>query len=167
MKKAYKMIINIVGVIAGLIILLYGLTSLSPNSGSYIRSNIYGGDAYTGIQNAAADTGNNVRIVGNDIIKGIGMLEIGMGLFISLYSGNQLVECFDDNVNIEKHVKQVEKPIEKKQEEKPIKKEEIVETKVVEETPIEKEIKEYKELLDMGAITQEEFDLKKKQIEGK
>lgn len=34
-------------------------------SGSYVYHITYGGDAYTGIQNAAADTANNVKYLGS------------------------------------------------------------------------------------------------------
>ena len=58
--------------------------------GSRIENNEYGGDAYTGIQNAAADTGNNVRELAytieevyenNMIFTGIFMCSMGC-LFI-------------------------------------------------------------------------------------
>lgn len=64
--------------------------------GDYVTSSIYGGDAYTGIQNASADTGCNVY-KGNQIMQrgfkyiffltGLGFLAVGATGFPIRQSG--------------------------------------------------------------------------------
>ena len=43
-------------------------TDVHRNSGSYESSETYGGDAYTGIQNAAAQTANNVYYMNKNLV---------------------------------------------------------------------------------------------------
>lgn len=57
------------------------------NNGDYVSSSVYGGDAYTGMQNASAETGCNVY-KGNQIMQkgfkytfilvGLGFLAVGL-----------------------------------------------------------------------------------------
>ena len=73
--------LSAVGVGAGLYSLILGLSSsaqaLQMNKGGLESFSTYGGDAYTGIQNAAAQTANNVYY-GNDILCGLGEILRGM-----------------------------------------------------------------------------------------
>ena len=50
--------------------------------GSFESSKSYGGDAYTGIQNAAAQTANNVQDVGEMIRTGLGCILILHGAIL-------------------------------------------------------------------------------------
>jgi hypothetical protein len=55
----------------GVLALIFGLICFSMNDGSYVSTQSYGGDAYTGIQNAAARTANNLEtLTGNLITMG-------------------------------------------------------------------------------------------------
>ncbi len=67
MKKG----LYITGILSGILCIMFSFSAFSGNiyvpSGNSINHNIYGGDAYTGIQNAAADTGNNVKTIGEGI----------------------------------------------------------------------------------------------------
>ena len=66
------------------------------NNGDYVSSSMYGGDAYTGIQNASAETGCNVY-KGNKIMQkgfkytfilaGLGFLSIGVTPTIQSHKG--------------------------------------------------------------------------------
>ena len=83
--------LKIVRSIAFIVIAIVSFTFSSKiddmNDGDYISSSIYGGDAYTGIQNASAETGCNVY-KGNQIIQkgfkytfiliGLGFLVVGL-----------------------------------------------------------------------------------------
>ncbi len=56
---------NAIGIVSGILSVIFGIKAENYFTLflRYTSSESYGGDAYTGIQNAAADTGNNVRAV--------------------------------------------------------------------------------------------------------
>lgn len=45
----------------GVTSIVLSILCFTKNDGTYVLRNYYGGDAYTGIQHAAAETGENVR----------------------------------------------------------------------------------------------------------
>ena len=61
-RKDYvmKKTISIIGAAAGALSVCFSFYILSLDTGSWVGSVQYGGDAYTGIQNAAATTANNL-----------------------------------------------------------------------------------------------------------
>lgn len=64
--KLLPIISNAIGVVSGILSVIFGIYVKNGNYGTYpyyIAGESYGGDAYTGIQNAAAHTANNVRSV--------------------------------------------------------------------------------------------------------
>ena len=67
MKKVFCLIGLGIGTLCIILSLVVLVGSASVATGNYISHESYGGDAYTGIQNAAADTGNNVRYIGMGI----------------------------------------------------------------------------------------------------
>lgn len=73
--------LSVIGVGAGFYSLILGLSSsaqaLQMDKGNLESFSTYGGDAYTGIQNAAAQTANNVYY-GNDILCGLGEILRGL-----------------------------------------------------------------------------------------
>lgn len=73
------------GMISGILSVLFGLITLSQDTGSWESSTSYGGDAYTGIQNAAAQTANNVQDLAEIVAMGFGFLLIALGLFAIFY----------------------------------------------------------------------------------
>ena len=73
------------GMISGILSILFGLLTLSQDTGSWESSTSYGGDAYTGIQNAAAQTANNVQDLAEIVAMGFGFLLISLGLFAFFY----------------------------------------------------------------------------------
>ena len=55
------MVKRIILILTGLISLGLSIGAFSKDEGKNVSYDYYGGDAFTGIQNAAADTGKNVR----------------------------------------------------------------------------------------------------------
>ncbi len=104
---------NIGKVIFSLAGIAGGIVSLSLASFSYAtlhdKMQTYGGDAYTGIQNAAARTVNNVGILIN-VLEEIGeALLLVFGISLICYFGLKLAECFEIRLVKEKNT---ETPVE-------------------------------------------------------
>ena len=78
-ENSFKNILNLAGVIIGVMMIIFSFVTLSfdyspsiytesLDSDAYSEHNsTYGGDAYTGIQNAAAQTANNVKALNENI----------------------------------------------------------------------------------------------------
>lgn len=68
--------------IIGILSIIFGIVCFNMDEGRYETSSSYGGDAYTGIQNAAAKTANNVQVLTKNVNKGMGymLLIAGMSL---------------------------------------------------------------------------------------
>ena len=78
----FGIFVSIVVLIAGIIFFFY---SSFGDIGSTEYNLEYGGDAYTGIQNAAAQTASNVHYLIICISKGIGILTSSIGLISLSY----------------------------------------------------------------------------------
>ena len=70
------------GIILGLVTIVLAISVFSQSVGYSEGSYSYGGDAYTGIQNAAAQTANNVQDVGEMIRTGLGCILILHGAIL-------------------------------------------------------------------------------------
>ena len=83
-KKNFKLIIAIVIVVMGIYSIVLGIEN-SRYYGGFETETVYGGDAYTGIQNASAQTANNVANVGYFLSGRYEdtMVFIGVGLIVS------------------------------------------------------------------------------------
>lgn len=81
-----KKLLKIFGIILGVVTIALAIYVFSMRVGYYESSLSYGGDAYTGIQNAAAQTANNVKYVGEMIRSALGSLLLVMGLGMLLGS---------------------------------------------------------------------------------
>ena len=81
-KGLLKLIACIIGIVSGLLSAVLGLITYGMSTGSYESSLSYGGDAYTGIQNAAAQSANNMLYASEIIRFGFGSLLLVLGLFI-------------------------------------------------------------------------------------
>ena len=66
--KCNKRFLGIAFIIIAIVSFIFAIVIGAQSSGSYELSQAYGGDAYTGIQNAAAQTANNI-MYSNEIIK--------------------------------------------------------------------------------------------------
>ena len=75
--------------------IIFAIICFNLSSGGYEWNETYGGDAYTGIQNAAAQTANNVSTLNQNIknISGYAFLMVGLssGIFgvVMLIENNQ------------------------------------------------------------------------------
>ena len=154
MKKASI----ILRIISSSLLILLGVVLMIYNGGgwNFVGSNVanktYNGDAYTGIQNAVAGTANNVFMIGSGLQNTIEDAYIFAGLFV-LFIGLYMLGVTFASMN------------------KEVKKQTEVQTAsasiaVPSEISVLQNIEKYKKLLDVGAITQEEFDAKKSQLLG-
>lgn len=76
----YKLALKIFGIALGVGALIAAVYIFSMHNGGYENYLSYGGDAYTGIQNAAAQTANNVRSLADIVKTGFGSLFAIMGI---------------------------------------------------------------------------------------
>lgn len=141
-----KKITSIVGAASGLLSVIFSFYILSMDAGSTENSFSYGGDAYTGIQNAAAQTANNVHYL-NDILQ--------FGFFAVLLVAGLALLCHYVPVLLEEASPETLAKINVKTSKK--------------DTPADadagsEEIKDYKNLLDNGIITEEEFSDKAREL---
>lgn len=87
----------ILGVIGGFISIILGLVVSGMSIGSYRSSITYNGDAYTGIQNAAAQTANNVQDVADILNTGISSLLVVLGIAMIAYFGLKYFKNKENN----------------------------------------------------------------------
>ena len=73
------------GILSGILSFIFGIVMLSQGVGSYANNMQYGGDAYTGIQNAAAQTARNVKALATIAKDGFGFLLMAAGLIAVFY----------------------------------------------------------------------------------
>ena len=91
MDFKFKKVVNVIGIISGFTAIRYSAVVKKLSVGSYSRSEIYGGDAYTGIQNAAADAANNVNDLAIVMRNGISYLLLIAGLLAVCYFLSELL----------------------------------------------------------------------------
>lgn len=84
--QKHKKMLWVIGIIDGAASVVLGIITMCRTSGFYPDTKSYGGDAYTGIQNAAAYTAKNVNYL-SDIVK------FGLGAFLIVF-GVALICCF-------------------------------------------------------------------------
>jgi len=97
--KLLPIISNAIGVVSGILSVIFGIYVKNGNYGTYpyyIAGESYGGDAYTGIQNAAADTGNNVKAVYHLIQNSAMFLLITIGLIAISVFFSKLIKAVMD-----------------------------------------------------------------------
>ena len=82
----HKKLLKIFGIILGVLTIVLAIVVFTKSVGYYEKNVSYGGDAYTGIQNAAAQTANNVQYVGEMIRFALGSQMLVMGLAMVLGS---------------------------------------------------------------------------------
>ena len=81
-KKTKNTILMIIGIFC----IIMSIVCFANATGGYSRNQQYGGDAYTGIQNAAAQTANNVTVLIHVAKIGFGSILLVTGLCLILYS---------------------------------------------------------------------------------
>lgn len=72
--------------IVGLVSSILGIVCFTMDTGSYEMNLQYGGDAYTGIQNASAQAANNVQDLAAICAFGFGALLLIIGLILIVYA---------------------------------------------------------------------------------
>lgn len=92
-----KKVISILGIITGAISVVLSFVIFDMNVGAYEASHTYGGDAYTGIQNAAAQTANNIIKVSEILKFGFGCVLLIGGLSLVLFSIKSLITEIQSN----------------------------------------------------------------------
>ena len=90
-KEHFKTILGLDIIVLGIIAII--LSSDLFRGGVYEEKNAYGGDAYTGIQNAAATTANNVRALEIQTIKIYQNFMLFVG--IAMINSGVIVICYD------------------------------------------------------------------------
>ena len=88
-----SIIASVVGMLSGVLSVIFGFVVMALSDGYYESSQSYGGDAYTGIQNAAAQTANNVEDLAVIAKNGMGFLLIVLGIAIACYFMLKLFSC--------------------------------------------------------------------------
>ena len=94
--KLLPIISNAIGVVSGILSVIFGIYVKNGNYGTYpyyIADESYGGDAYTGIQNAVAHTTNNVRSVYFLAREGAMFLLIIIGLIAIAAFSTKLIDA--------------------------------------------------------------------------
>ena len=101
-----KKVLGVLFIMVAIASIVFAILSFDGFGGNSVGAKTYGGDAYTGIQNAAAQTANNVNSLNSTVqrIGGYAFILIG-GILASIG-----VACLVGNKKIEK--KPIENPIE-------------------------------------------------------
>lgn len=98
MLKLLQLISNTIGFVSGILSIIFGIKIKNYNNTylGYVSSFEFGGAAYTGIQNAAADTGNNVKAVYHLIQNSAMFLLITIGLITISAFFSKLIKAVMD-----------------------------------------------------------------------
>ena len=84
-------IIGIMFILIAILAIIFSIVCFSLDIGDFEWNETYGGDAYTGIQNAAARSANNVRLLTKAVNKISGMIFIIVGLTFASLGLNKLI----------------------------------------------------------------------------
>ena len=101
-KKKFKTSIrsfSLLGVFGGLLSVVFGFVVSNMSTGYWESSKNYGGDAYTGIQNAAAQTANNVQDLAEILKTGISFGLIVFGIAMISYFGLKIFNAESKKVS--------------------------------------------------------------------
>jgi len=88
--------------ISGIISIALGFDAMSNSGGRYSPSYKYGGDAYTGMQNAAADAANNISDMEQSVCEAIGYVSLAIGFGLNVAGGGFIIKgirCFADTLD--------------------------------------------------------------------
>lgn len=96
-KKILSLTINIIGILTGIVTAILGFDFKNRFFFSYADMNTYGGDAYTGIQNAAATAANNVVILGSMVERAVSIILVILGILIVLYFMGKIIKEIKSN----------------------------------------------------------------------
>ncbi len=133
--------------IIGILSIIVGVICLCQYGGSYETDITYGGDAYTGIQNASAQAANNLLALSWIVKLGFGSTLIISGLVLIVIASTIVTQPFESSyrTNAQNNSNTVSNAPES-----------TVQTP--KESALVDEIAKYNSLLESGAITQEEYE---------
>lgn len=113
-KKIFNYTLIGIGVLSIIFAILCFVLNREFGSCYYVGRQVYGGDAYTGIQNAAAATANNidalnesVETLANCIKIGFGFVLLILGLLIILLGTKKLMQEKKNEVQLVSNVVEV------------------------------------------------------------
>lgn len=87
-----KKICNIGGVVSGIISIIFSFVMLGMDNGSYESNLAYGGDAYTGIQNASAQAANNIMDLADIVSMGMFAFLLVFGIALICFFVGRIVD---------------------------------------------------------------------------
>ena len=106
MKKLIKPILNIAGIISGIVTLFWGIGQANSSIGmKLVKEMSYGGDAYTGMQNAGAATANNIKVMAELIQEYFSFVIILLGILLIIHFAKALCDNMKENVLLEEENK--------------------------------------------------------------
>jgi hypothetical protein len=98
MKQIKQKYFSIAGMVVGAFSVIMSFVVKGWYYSGYVSHSSYGGDAYTGIQNAAASTANNVMSLIHLVQLGLFVILLVFGLACIVYFGKKLlVELEEEN----------------------------------------------------------------------
>ncbi len=170
LAKLLKIIFASVFIGIAVLLLIFSIISFnlwSSYSGDYSYKEIYGGDAYTGMQNAMANAANNIielghliNVIGHDLEVTMGFLLLSMSIILFAGAAYWLIKSIFTPVVV-----------------KQSRIDDLVATALLKGTvrpafdadktnslTAMDELRRYKELFDAGLISAEDFESKKKQL---
>jgi len=90
-----NLIFDALGAFSGTISLIFSIIIFSMDTGYFESSKMYGGEAYTGIQNAAAQTANNAQALCKLLQMGFGALLLIIGLVLIIVFLKNIITMFN------------------------------------------------------------------------
>ncbi len=85
-------IFDLLGIICGIVSIIFGVSASEYGIGRYENAEQYVGDAFTGIQGASAQTANNIQALAKLIRFGLTALLIIFGIALICYFGSKLLK---------------------------------------------------------------------------
>lgn len=84
-KSKGKIFVSILGIILGIVVIIIGLTAFNDTYKGTVSKEEYGGDAYTGIQQACAQTATNTYHIYEIIQTFSKIFFVILGIFVILH----------------------------------------------------------------------------------
>ena len=85
-----KKISNIIGVLSGVLSIIFACIVKGMGIGSYEMNLTYGGDAYTGMQNASAQAANNVQALADIVRTGLFAFLLVLGIALICFFSSRI-----------------------------------------------------------------------------
>ena len=153
-----KKVSSIIGTCTGALSIIFSFVINGYSTGRYEENLAYGGDAYTGIQNAAAGTAVNVHYLSEIIKFGLFAVLLIAGLALLSHYAPMMIE----ELGVGTAGKANGKPAENAAPEQKAPEQKAEESAIAGAS----ELSKYKDLLDNGVITEEEYAAKAREIMG-